>query len=183
MLIQRRRLLQVGLFLAGARGATAAADEAAPASPTVLQPMSLRNLHTDEVLEIARGTDGAFDTEAMQRIATLLRDFRSGEVHPIDPALVLLLGDTAAALGAEPVFDVISGFRSPQTNAMLHNRSAGVSVRSLHMEGRAIDVRLAGVRCADLAGQALALARGGVGFYGRSDFVHLDTGAVRSWRG
>jgi uncharacterized protein YcbK (DUF882 family) len=78
---------------------------------------------------------------------------------------------------------VISGYRSPQTNAMLHERSGGVAVRSLHLEGRAIDVRLAGVDCADLAGSGLTLARGGVGYYRKSDFVHLDTGAFRTWKG
>ena len=189
MLIKRRRLLQWGLVLAGTRGALAAADpaqpaaDAAPPSAGAMPPMTLRNLHTGETLSVSRDDDGSFGANPMQRIATLLRDFRSGEVHPIDPALLDILRDAAAALGADPVFDVISGFRSPQTNEMLRSRSGGVAVRSLHMEGRAIDVRLGDVRSADLAGRALELARGGVGFYARGDFVHLDTGAVRSWRG
>ena len=179
MLIKRRRLLQWGLVLAGARGALAAASPTAVAP----HPTTLRNLHTGEDLSVVRDADGRYGTDTLQRIATLLRDFRSGEVHPIDPALLDILDDAAATLGADPVFDVISGFRSPQTNEMLRSRSGGVSVRSLHMEGRAIDVRLADVRVADLAGRALELARGGVGLYARADFVHLDTGAVRSWRG
>lgn len=180
MPIQRRRLLQLGLVLAGTRGVLAApVATAGPLRP----PLTLRNLHTGEELTVTRGDDGTYAGEAMQRIATLLRDFRSGEVHPIDRPLLDLLEDSAAALGADPVYDVISGFRSPATNAMLRSRSGGVSVRSLHMEGRAIDVRLGGVPCADLAARALELARGGVGCYGRADFVHLDTGAVRSWRG
>jgi uncharacterized protein YcbK (DUF882 family) len=93
------------------------------------------------------------------------------------------LCDVARLAGVEPVFTVISGYRSPQTNAMLHERSSGVSSHSLHMEGRAIDVRLAGVGCAKLADQALSMKRGGVGYYNKSDFVHLDTGRFRSWRG
>jgi uncharacterized protein YcbK (DUF882 family) len=78
---------------------------------------------------------------------------------------------------------VISGYRSPQTNARLHARSNGVSEHSLHMQGRAIDVRMAGIDCQELAAKAIELKRGGVGYYRASDFVHLDTGAFRTWRG
>jgi len=81
------------------------------------------------------------------------------------------------------VFEVISGYRSPQTNERLRESGSGVARHSLHLEGRAIDVRIAGVDCATLAGRALELARGGVGYYRRSDFVHLDTGAFRTWNG
>jgi uncharacterized protein YcbK (DUF882 family) len=81
------------------------------------------------------------------------------------------------------VFSVISGYRSPQTNALLRERSSGVARHSMHLEGRAIDVRIAGVDCARLAGSALDLTRGGVGYYRASDFVHLDTGAFRTWKG
>jgi uncharacterized protein YcbK (DUF882 family) len=89
----------------------------------------------------------------------------------------------ANSAGVDPVFSVISGYRSPQTNARLHERSAGVARHSLHIEGRAIDVRMSGINCADLAAHALELKRGGVGYYRASDFVHLDTGAFRTWRG
>jgi uncharacterized protein YcbK (DUF882 family) len=82
-----------------------------------------------------------------------------------------------------PRVHVISGYRSPQTNALLRERSSGVARHSLHLEGRAIDVRLAGSRLRELADRALGLSRGGVGYYDKSDFVHLDTGAFRTWRG
>jgi uncharacterized protein YcbK (DUF882 family) len=193
MLFHRRRFLQLGLVLAGARGAVAAPGSAPEAVPVpepaqvpaaaAARPLVLRNLHTDEVLSCRYGGEAADAADTMQRVATLLRDFRTGDAHPIDPALLDILGDVAAGCGADPVFDVISGYRSPLTNEMLRSRSGGVAVRSLHMEGRAIDVRLCGVHCTDLAERAQLLARGGVGFYGRSDFVHLDTGAVRTWRG
>ena len=101
----------------------------------------------------------------------------------MDPGLMDYLVDVAHAIGVDPKFSVISGYRSPQTNAMLHERSAGVAQRSLHMQGRAIDVRMSGVDCADLAARALELTRGGVGYYRSSDFVHLDTGAFRTWKG
>jgi uncharacterized protein YcbK (DUF882 family) len=120
----------------------------------------------------------------MTRIQRVLRDFRTGEEHAIDPALVAQIHGLAVSLDVDPVFDVISGFRSPLTNERLRQRgSGGVSKHSLHIQGRAIDVRLAGVPCDRLAGRALELARGGVGFYRASDFVHLDTGAFRTWRG
>jgi uncharacterized protein YcbK (DUF882 family) len=93
------------------------------------------------------------------------------------------LGEVAAQLGKEAHFSVISGYRSPQTNAKLHERSTGVAQHSLHMQGRAIDVRMAGIDCADLAAHAESLQRGGVGYYRASNFVHLDTGAFRTWKG
>ena len=121
--------------------------------------------------------------EALAQVEVLLRDYRTGERHPIDPHLLDILYEVAQSIGVDPVFSVISGYRSPQTNALLHERSAEVASQSLHMEGRAIDVRLTHVDCADLADKALAMQRGGVGYYRQSDFVHLDTGRVRTWRG
>jgi uncharacterized protein YcbK (DUF882 family) len=101
----------------------------------------------------------------------------------MDPQLLDYLVDVAAQVGAPPAYSVISGYRSPETNERLHERSSGVSQHSLHMQGRAIDVRMTGVSCADLAARAQDLKRGGVGYYRASNFVHLDTGAFRTWRG
>jgi len=126
---------------------------------------------------------GGYVADSLAAIQVLLRDFRNDEQHPIDPRLMDYLHDVARHAGVDPVFSVISGYRSPQTNEQLRERSSGVARHSLHLEGRAIDVRLAGVHCADLAGRALDLTRGGVGFYAKSDFVHLDTGAFRTWKG
>jgi uncharacterized protein YcbK (DUF882 family) len=95
----------------------------------------------------------------------VLRDFRTGDMHEIDPHLMDYLVAVAAELGKEARFSVISGYRSPETNAKLHERSAGVAQHSLHMQGRAIDVRMAGIDCADLAAHAESLQRGGVGYY------------------
>lgn len=145
--------------------------------------ITLISLHTDERLQVEYSRDGAYDSAALDRIENVLRDFRTGDRHTIDPALMDYLCDVAQALGVEPKFSVISGYRSPQTNAQLHERSAGVAQHSLHIEGRAIDVRLAGIDCATLATRAIEMQRGGVGYYRASDFVHLDTGRFRTWKG
>jgi uncharacterized protein YcbK (DUF882 family) len=143
----------------------------------------LKNLHSPESLDIVYRRGNDYVPEAIAAIQVLLRDYRTGAQHPIDPPLMDYLYEAAHLAGVEPVFSVISGYRSPQTNEMLLERSGGVASHSLHMEGRAIDVRLHGVDCASLADKALAMQRGGVGYYNRSDFVHLDTGRFRTWRG
>ncbi len=185
----RRRVLKAGGALAGMSAAgllvrpARAAEAAAPGLDTPPRSISLLNLHTDERLEIEYFRDGAYLPHAMSAIEGCLRDFRTGERHAIDPTLMDYLHHVARTVGVDPSFRVISGYRSPQTNAMLHERSAGVARRSLHMDGRAIDVRITGVDCAHLAARALELKRGGVGYYRASDFVHLDTGAFRTWKG
>jgi uncharacterized protein YcbK (DUF882 family) len=145
--------------------------------------IALLNLHTAERLEIEYFRDDTYVADALASIAHVLRDFRTGEQHAIDPKLMDYLVDVAGCVGVPPEFSVISGYRSPQTNQRLHERSQGVAKNSLHMEGRAIDVRLPKIDCADLAACARDLARGGVGYYRASDFVHLDTGRYRTWRG
>jgi uncharacterized protein YcbK (DUF882 family) len=181
----RRRVLEAGGVLAGASAASALIAPAfgRSAEPDAERRITFKNLHTPETLTAAFRRGGDYLPDALEKIQVILRDYRTGERHPIDPPLLDYLYDVALAAGADPVFGVISGFRSPRTNALLHERSSGVSSHSLHMEGRAIDVRLAGIDCAELAGHALAMKRGGVGYYRRSDFVHLDTGRFRSWRG
>ena len=178
---RRRQVLGV---LAGAAALWSTSRAASAAAPTVApRRIALLNLHTGERLDIEYFRDGAYAPEALAAIEVLLRDFRNGEKHVIDPKLMDYLVDVAEKLGAPPVFSVISGYRSPETNERLHERSSGVSQRSLHMQGRAIDVRMSGVDCADLAARAQDLTRGGVGYYRASNFVHLDTGAFRTWRG
>jgi uncharacterized protein YcbK (DUF882 family) len=191
----RRRVLQAGGALAGiwaavlrvgtARSQDVAAGQDAAASPAPLPPkrIALINLHTDEHLDLEFFRDGAYVPDALAAIEVLLRDYRTGERHAIDPKLMDHLVLVARAVGVDPSFSVISGYRSPQTNAHLREQSAEVSQHSLHMEGRAIDVRMIGVDCADLAARAIDLRLGGVGYYRASNFVHLDTGAIRTWRG
>jgi uncharacterized protein YcbK (DUF882 family) len=198
MIWSRRRVLKAGGALAGvsaagllvgtARSQAAANQDAASgqdAEHGVVAPkrIALLNLHTDERLDIEYFRDGVHVPEALSAIAVLLRDFRTGERHAIDPGLMDYLVHVAHAVGVDPSFSVISGYRSPQTNARLRGQSRGVAQHSLHMEGRAIDVRITGVDCADLAARAVDLKCGGIGYYRASDFVHLDTGAFRTWRG
>jgi uncharacterized protein YcbK (DUF882 family) len=182
-MISRRGILLAAGALAGtaAMGSRAAAPSAAPESAP--RRIALNNLHTGEKLEIEYFRDAEYLTDALAAIEVLLRDFRNGEKHVIDPKLMDYLVDAAAQAGVPAAYSVISGYRSPETNAQLHEHSSGVSQKSLHMQGRAIDVRMAGVDCADLAARAQALKRGGVGYYRASNFVHLDTGAFRTWRG
>jgi uncharacterized protein YcbK (DUF882 family) len=177
---RRRQVLGV---LAGAAALWSTSRAARAASAAAPRRIALLNLHTGERLEIEYFRDGAYAPEALAAIDVLLRDFRNGEKHLIDPKLMDYLVDVAEKLGAPPAYSVISGYRSPETNQRLHERSSGVSQRSLHMQGRAIDVRMTGVDCADLAARARELTRGGVGYYRASNFVHLDTGAFRTWRG
>jgi uncharacterized protein YcbK (DUF882 family) len=150
---------------------------------TTTRRIALFNTHTSESLEIAYFADGAFVTEALGRLNQLLRDHRTGEVGTIDPALFDVLHAVAGTCHAEATFEVISGFRSAASNDMLREQGGGVARQSLHLKGMAIDVRLRGVACSHLRDVGLELARGGVGYYRKSDFVHLDTGRVRSWAG
>jgi uncharacterized protein YcbK (DUF882 family) len=178
----RRRVL-FGGALAGAAAGGLLGGARAHAQSENARRIALLNLHTGDHLEIEYFRDGSYSADAMAKIENVLRDFRTGATHDIDPRLMDYLGEVAARLGKEPRYSVISGYRSPETNAKLHERSAGVAQHSLHMQGRAIDVRMAGIDCADLAAHAQGLQRGGVGYYRASDFVHLDTGAFRTWRG
>jgi uncharacterized protein YcbK (DUF882 family) len=183
MNIIRRRILRFGGLLAAMPAALLLPRRSAAAAERAPRHIALLNLHTDERLEIVYFRDGAYVAEAFAALARVLRDFRSGDSHAIDPKLMDYLVEVADSAGVPPEFSVISGYRSPETNGRLPERSQGVAKNSLHMQGRAIDVRLRRIDSSDLAARALDLARGGVGYYRTEDFVHLDTGGCRSWRG
>lgn len=143
--------------------------------------VSFVHTHTGERLTADYFEAGQYRPECLARVNYLLRDFRTGEIHPIDPALLdILFALQVQAQSAAP-FAVISGYRSPATNAMLRRSTEGVAQHSMHLVGRAIDVRLEGFATRRLGEMARSLARGGVGFYAASDFVHVDTGRVRFW--
>ncbi|GFO71797.1 hypothetical protein BJAS_P1511 [Bathymodiolus japonicus methanotrophic gill symbiont] len=177
--ISRRNFLRYTL------GATAAI--AMPVSYAGIQPSSvvrdlkLHNLHTEEKISLSYYEQGQYVSEALRDISYLLRDHRTGDVLAMDPGLIDLLYDLKGVLGTDQPFQVISGYRSPKTNAALHKKSSGVASKSLHMQGKAIDICIEGVAVRDMQKAAISLARGGVGYYPRSNFVHIDTGRVRSW--
>ena len=171
------------LASAAAAQESAAATIARALRPGVSRVIELFNTHTAETLRIAyRGATGLVP-EALSRLQWLLRDHRANESAPIDPLLFDQLTALAADAGVAPRYQIISGYRAPATNSRLAAAGRGVATRSLHMQGKAIDVRLEGVRCDALRDLAIAAAQGGVGYYARSDFVHLDTGRVRAWAG
>jgi uncharacterized protein YcbK (DUF882 family) len=145
--------------------------------------VELFNTHTAETLRVAYRSATGFVPGALERLQWLLRDHRANESAPMDPQLFDQLAALASAAGVEPRYQIISGYRSPLTNARLASAGRGVATRSLHMQGKAIDVRLHGVPCDALRDLALSAAQGGVGYYAKSDFVHLDTGRVRAWAG
>jgi len=137
--------------------------------------------HTGETLAAEYFDGGAYNETCLSAVNHLLRDFRTGESHRIDPQLLDILYDLQTRADREGTFEVISGYRSPATNAMLHRSSSGVAEHSQHLLGKAIDVRLTGYSTRRLGDHARSLARGGVGFYASSDFLHVDTGPVRCW--
>ncbi|WP_373019495.1 DUF882 domain-containing protein [Thiomicrorhabdus sp.] len=143
--------------------------------------LSFYNLHTGESLKTTYWEQGIYHPEALEEISHVLRDFRTNETHDMDIALFDLLHDIRNQTGSKKSFNVISGYRSPKTNAMLHTTTQGVATKSLHMVGKAIDINLPGFKLADLRKVAMHQRQGGVGFYPKSNFVHVDTGRVRYW--
>lgn len=206
--IGRRSLLGLGLGLAGAAAATvAAAQDADPESvgtpegfslsptPTTPPPagprwLKFRHLHTEKNLEVVYFDQGKYVWDALQAVNEHLSDFRSLEVHQIDVRVLDILFTLQALTGSKEPYRIISAFRSPATNEILAGQSAAgnagtsqVARKSMHMEGKAIDMRLNDVSLTGLRDAALALKGGGVGYYPDSGFVHVDIGPVRTWQG
>ncbi len=150
------------------------------ANPTH-KTIALHNINTGEKLNLTYFEQGRYVKNALEEINYLFRDYHIGAVHPIDPLLLDQLHDLKKHLDINKPFNVISGYRSPLTNASMHSQRAGVAKHSLHMEGRAIDIRVEGLEIKMLRNAALAMGRGGVGYYPTANFVHLDTGEVRTW--
>jgi uncharacterized protein YcbK (DUF882 family) len=149
----------------------------------VARALELRNTHNSEVVSLIYRRGDEYDAAAISKLRHIMRDYRNDEAHDIDVALYDQLYDLAIAAKRDPRFDIISGYRSPDTNAKLAAASMNVAKKSLHLQGRAIDMRLHRCSCADLRDLALEAAKGGVGYYKRSDFVHVDTGRFRTWAG
>lgn len=164
---------------------------AAVAAPAIVraQPLPgvrravLHNLHTGDTFNDVFFANGRYVPDALAEAMRVLRDWRNGEEHPMDPRLFDTLHAINDRLDNNRPFQVISGYRSPRTNAMLHARSSGVADRSQHVLGKAMDVRIQGVSLRNLRNAAVDVQAGGVGYYPVSNFVHVDVARVRQWTG
>jgi uncharacterized protein YcbK (DUF882 family) len=205
--LQRRALILGGGALAGSATiaacvklpplAKAAAAPVAPsrvrsalAAPAVqttpaadARRLFLHNLHTGDTVRTVYWENGSYVEGALDEARFALRDWRNGQQHRMDAGLFDIFHDLSTRLETDRPFQIISGYRSPATNAAMHARSDGVASHSLHMQGMATDIRIERVQLAHLRRAALDLGRGGVGFYPQSNFVHVDTGRVRQWAG
>lgn len=176
MLITRRAFLKASL----AAAAYAAAPSLAYAY-RASRKLHLYNVHTGESVKTTYFENGEYIPGALKEIDKVLRDHRTGEVLPMDRPLLDLIELLHAKMETTQPFEVISGFRSPQSNALLYKTTSGVASNSYHMYGRAMDVRLSNRATKNLRAMAWNMQLGGVGYYPDSDFVHVDTGKVRSW--
>jgi len=175
--ITRRSIL--GLGAAAAASLIVVRPALASAAPE--RALKFYNTHTGERLATTYWADGAYIPEALGDIRKVLRDHRSGEEHDMDVRLLDLLSELRHELDTRDDFHIISGYRSPKTNGLMAKASHGVAKRSLHMTGEATDIRVPGRDLARVHKAALAMKRGGVGYYPASDFVHVDCGRVRHW--
>ena len=181
-LLGRRRVLAFGLGAAALAIASPLQGALAAMPQSGVRTLGLVSTHTNDKIMATYWRDGVYDKGALKDINYVLRDHRSGDVARMDPNLLDLLVELHRRAGSSKAFQVISGYRSPKTNAMLASASSGgVAKRSLHMDAKAIDIRLGDVALSDLRQAALGMKAGGVGYYKKSDFVHVDTGRVRQW--
>ncbi|MGD0782048.1 MAG: DUF882 domain-containing protein [Candidatus Aminicenantales bacterium] len=181
--LSRRRVLKLGGLAVLAWAVPSSARTALKKSSGSLAPreLSLFNTHTGESLDSVFWEAGDYIPDELRRIDHILRDPLTGETKEMDVRLLDLLHRLRVSLSATDSFHVICGYRCPQTNAALRQKSSGVAAHSLHMLGQAVDIRLPGIPLASLRNAALALKAGGVGYYPQSDFVHVDVGPVRTW--
>lgn len=176
----RRAFLSAGL----AAAASSILPVHALAQAVEPRRVALHNLHTGEALDAVYWENGQYVSDAVEALNKVLRDFRTGDVHMMEPGLYDILDAISAKVENRAPYQIISGYRSPKTNAMLKETGGGgVATHSLHMEGKAMDIRLDGVQLTNLHKAALSLQKGGVGFYPVSNFVHVDVGRVRTWKG
>lgn len=144
--------------------------------------LNLYHTHTGEHISVVYRRGSTYVPAAIDRLDWFLRDHRTGEVHRFDERAFDLLHDLAVSIGKpQAEIDVVCGYRSPWSNEFLRHTTSGVAVHSLHVQGEAIDVRIPGILTARLRDVALSLHRGGVGYYPKSEFVHVDVGRVRRW--
>ena len=176
--ITRRTVIALSLV---ALGITASVTPPEAVRAADARQLSFYHTHTRLSLDVVYYANGEYVDSALDDINRFLKDFRTRDLSHINPELLDLLHDVRNELGSKQPYEVISAYRSPQTNEMLRATTSGVARKSHHLKGNAIDVRLRGVRTSALRETALRMERGGVGYYPKSDFVHMDMGPVRQW--
>lgn len=174
----RRDFLCLGLASAASMLALPAQAKFGPAQERTL---SFYNTHTGENVSSVYWTAGDYISDGLQDINNVLRDHRTGDIYPIATDLLDLLYVLQQQVGSRKAYQIISGYRSPKTNAALRSSSNGVARRSYHVQGKAIDIRLPGCDLKKLHSAALEIKAGGVGYYPGSDFIHVDVGPRRNW--
>jgi uncharacterized protein YcbK (DUF882 family) len=180
---QRRCFTAVlGLGAAALSGSLAISTPVMAALKLPERRLRMTNAHTWEKLDLVYWADGDYIPDALAAINHLMRDHRADEVKAIDIKLIDQLYILVSSLETEERVHVLSGYRTPETNAKLRARSNGVAKHSLHMEARAMDINIPGVHAKNIQKNAVAMQAGGVGYYAKSGFVHIDTGKVRSWQ-
>lgn len=179
--LNRRSFVKLGLLAAAAVVAPPAPLAFGKGASAAEKSLAFYNTHTGEKLNTVYWAEGHYLSQSLREINYILRDARTDQIHDIDPGLLDLLFVIHKAIDAPQSFHVISGYRSPETNAYLRAHSRGVAQHSLHLVGRAIDIRCPGRELRAVRKAAIALRGGGVGYYPKSDFVHIDTGRVRYW--
>jgi uncharacterized protein YcbK (DUF882 family) len=182
-MIARRGLLRLGLGAAIGGASLSASSLAWALPPDAPRKLQFLHTHTGETLDVVYYEAGGYVPGALSEVNRLLRDYRSGAVHRIDPQLLDTLTAISRRTESKAPFEIICGYRSPKTNADMRARSGEVAKKSLHMEGRAVDIRQRGVDLDRLYAAARGLEDGGVGYYPQSRFVHVDVGPVRAWKG
>lgn len=182
--LDRRGFLKSGLVAIGTGLVTMMAP---PAFAAMKMPengsftIAFRNAHTGDSFNGVYRVGNKYLPDAFDRINHVLRDFRTGEEFPIDPRAIDIVYMVHQRTGQRGNLEILSGYRSPKTNKMLRQASGGVAKNSLHMVGQAIDLRIPGYSTRKIRDTAIDLRAGGVGYYPKSDFVHVDTGKVRHW--
>ena len=172
-------------FLVAASGvrAQASGESATTVAATAAEhTLQLYNTHTNEKIDVVYRRGDQYIQSALAKLDYFLRDHNTNEVRHFDPRLYDILSDLTASVGRPGgEIDIVCGYRTTSTNAALRAHTNGVAKNSLHIQAEAIDLRMPGVNTLKLRKAALALARGGVGYYPHSDFIHVDTGRVRQW--
>ena len=179
--INRRRFCKIGIQAALCSLFPTSAISSLGPSAKDKRHLSLFNMHTGQDLDVCYYAHGRHQPEALKKINYILRDHRTQEIKPIHKGLLELLHSISAKVGSSNRIHIISGYRSPKTNAELRKKSSRVVKNSLHMKGQAADIRIPNCETSWLRDVCIQLKAGGVGYYRKSDFVHVDIGRIRQW--